>query len=261
MSCHVWSLLKRIGLSVVVGYVLLLAGLWCFQDRLIYPRPGPLLPWGTLIVQRPDLTLHGWVTRPEVPEALVVFGGNNMQVAPVGTVWSHCTEAAIYAMPYRGYEGQAGIPNEKDLVADGVALVRQVQRTHPHVILTGISLGTGVAVQVAAQTHPDRLLLITPYDRLDQVAQDHLPWAPVRWLMRDHFNSIRHLPQLKGIPIAIIQADQDEVIHAARTQALAAAILGGPVAWDHAPTSHNGIWGTPQLCNFLRRQTALPPAR
>lgn len=255
MARRIRSLLKRVLGVLVISYLLVLAGLWLFQDRLLYPRPKASLPFGDLVVVRPDLTLHGWVTHPEAKAALVVFGGNNMQVLGVGPSWETCTPLAIYALPYRGYEGQAGTPREKDLVADGVALVRQVQQTHPHVALAGISLGSGVAVQVAAQTHPDRVLLITPYDRLDQVAQDHLPWAPARWLMRDHYNSVKVLPALKNVPVALLQADQDEVVGAARTQALAAAIPGGPVAWVHVPTHHNDVWGTPQLCAFLRTQT------
>lgn len=247
---------RRCLLVLVTSYIVLLMVLWCVQDRLLYPKPGPLVPWGALQVQRPDGLLRGWVTRPDAQGALVVFGGNAMRVAGVGDAWQPCTDVAIYAMPYRGYEGQRGTPREADIVADGVALVEQVMRHHPRVAIVGISLGSGVAVQVAARTHPERLLLVTPYDRLDQVAQDHLPWIPARWLIRDHYNSLAHVDGLRDVSVSLLQADRDAVIAAARTRALAAAIPGGLVAWNHANTTHNGVWSTPQMCDFLRTQTA-----
>jgi uncharacterized protein len=227
--------------------------LFYVAHRLIYPAPPASGPWGSLRIERPDLTLHGWVVHPDAPDAWIVFGGNALPLAPVGDEWRDCTERALYLMPYRGYEGQAGRPSERALVDDGVALVEQAQKVHRHVGIIGISLGTGVATQVAARVHPDKLLLITPYDRLDLVAQDHFPYLPVRWFMLDTFDSITAAKQLEGTPIALLQADQDEIIAAQRTQALAAALPSKPIIWQHVPTTHNGVWERPELCEFVRR--------
>lgn len=252
---HVWQVVR----GLLLAYAAIGVLMWCFQGSLVYPGAPVLHPWGALVVKRPDLTLRGWITRPEGADALVVFGGNAMNVSEVGSAWKGCTSDAIYALAYRGFEGQPGTPNERDLVADGVALVRQVQSTHTHVRIVGISLGTGVAAQVAALTRPERLLLITPFDRLDTVAQDHYPWLPVRWLMRDHYDSLSAVRKLQGIPVALLQADQDDVIGASHTRALAAAIPGGPVAWMHVQTTHDGVWGDGGLCRFVRDQTQPTP--
>jgi uncharacterized protein len=97
------------------------------------------------------------------------------------------------------------------------------------------------------------LLLVTPYDRLDKVAQDHFPFLPVRWLMKNTYDSAGAAAQLGGLPVAIMQADEDEVIPAARTQALVAAFPTKPAIWWHVPTTHNGVWERPELCSFVRQ--------
>jgi hypothetical protein len=151
-----------------------------------------------------------------------------------------------------GYEGQAGHPSEKALVADGVALVQLAQKTHRYVGIISISLGTGVATQVAAQVRTDKLLLITPYDRLDLVAHDHFPYLPTRWLMRDTYDSASAAKLWDGVPVALLQADHNEIIFTARTQARAAAFPAKPTVWRHIAATHNGVWDHPELCRFVR---------
>lgn len=240
-------------IPIIVISAAFIGMLFVVAHRLIYPAPPASRPWGSLVVQRPDLTLRGWIVHPAAEDAWVIFGGNALALAPVGEAWRDCTRRALYLMPYRGYEGQAGYPREKALVDDGVALVRQAQKTHRHVGIIGISLGTGVATQVAMQARPDKLLLITPYDRLDLVAHDHFPHLPVRWLMRDTYNSAAAARQLGGVPVALLQADQDEIISRTRTHALAAALPTPPISWQHLPTTHNGVWDQPELCEFVRQ--------
>jgi uncharacterized protein len=247
--------LLEVILAILVLAVISFIALRLLANRVIYPAPPPSAPWGTLVVHRPDVTLHGWIIHPEADDAWVVFGGNGLALNPVGDQWRDCTARAIYLMPYRGYEGQAGSPSEKSLVEDGIALVTQVEKTHRHVGIIGISLGTGVATQVAVRTHPDQLLLVTPYDRLDRVAQDHVPYLPMRWLMRDTYDSAAAAAQLGDLPVAILQADQDEIISPERTRTFVAALPNKPSRWLHVPTSHNGVWERPELCSFVRQGT------
>jgi pimeloyl-ACP methyl ester carboxylesterase len=240
-------------LTAVLGGGIFIGILRQAESSLLYPAPAATEPWGSLTVQRPDVALHGWLLRPDAVDAWVVFGGNALPLGPVGRAWTGCTGRALYLLPYRGYEGQAGHPREAVLVADGVALVRQAQGAHRHVGIIGVSLGTGIAIQVAVQTHPDRVLLVTPYDRLDLVGQEYLPQLPVRWLMRDVYDSASAAARLGKTPVAFLQADQDEVISAARTRALASALPNPPSPWWHVPTTHNGVWSQPALCEFVRQ--------
>lgn len=240
-------------LTVLLAVVVLGLIVHDVERSLLYPAPPQTEAWGTEVLERPDVVLRGWIIRPEAKDAWVVFGGNGLALPPVGRAWQRCTERAIYLVPYRGYEGQEGRPGEKDMVQDGVALVRQAQQAHRHVGIIGVSLGTGVATQVAAQARPDRLLLVTPYDRMDRVAQDYLPNWPVKWLISDRYDSASAVAKLGELPVAFLQADHDEIISAERTRTLAAALPRPPSPWWHVDSTHNGVWEMPELCSFVRQ--------
>lgn len=242
------GMLVRDVIIVILGVLVLL---FLFQDHLIYPGAKATVRWGNLELSRPDGVLHGWVIHPKAPAALVVFGGNAMSLASLASRLGHCSDRAIYLLPYRGYEGQFGHPSEHELVADGVALMQKAQAQHTRVAILGISLGTGVATQVAAQIRPDKLMLVAPYDRLSQVASAHFAGLPMGWLMRDHFDSAAAIAKLQGVPVYILQGDQDEVVSADRTRALVASLPYAPAIWYHVPSTHNNLINQPEFCSEL----------
>lgn len=189
---------------------------------------------------------------PQGKRALIIFGGNNLAVAPLAE-WSACTSSAIYLVPYRGYEGQAGQPSEHALVSDGVAVVDAVRKKHPEVDVLGISLGTGVAAQVAARVAVERVLLIEPYDRMTHVVNDHFWFWPASLLLDDTFDNIQALRKVRA-PVAIVRARDDQVVLPERTDALLAA-LPSSVQVLTLPTTHEGMKDRPELCPWLRAQT------
>ncbi|QWT18763.1 lysophospholipase [Bacillus sp. NP157] len=232
------------------------ASLYAMQDQLLYPGAQATRPFGDLRVQRADGVMRGWILHPEAGDALVVFGGNGMSLSRYAPRLEQCTTRAVYLMPYRGYEGQMGRPRERDFVADGIALVDEIKKTHARVGILGISIGTGVATQVAAARKPDMLWLVTPYDKMTRVADDNMHGLPVSLIMHDHFDSDVAAQKLGGVPVIVLQANHDEVIPAGRTEALVRALPQPPVAWLHVDAGHNTILSADALCASLRQRTA-----
>jgi uncharacterized protein len=245
-----WSLL-------FIAFVLLTIAvatttLYSMQDTLLYPGAQAAVPFGDLKVQRPDGVMRGWVLHPGADDALVVFGGNGMSLSHYAPRLDACSGRAVYLMPYRGYEGQMGMPRERDFVADGIALVDEVRKKHAHVGILGISIGTGVATQVAAARRPDKLWLVTPYDTMKRVANDNMGGLPVSLIMRDTFDSEAAVRKLSGVPVVVLQASHDEAIPAARTEALVRALPQPPVQWIHVDAGHNTILSSAEMCSALR---------
>ncbi len=92
-------------------------------------------------------------------------------------------------------------------------------------MIVGESLGSGVAAAAAGRQR-DRvagLLLITPWNRLEQVAAYHYPWLPVRWLLRDRYDSEKNLRDF-GRPIAVVIAERDGIVPPKFGQALHEAL-------------------------------------
>ena len=99
----------------------------------------------------------------------------------------------VFAFDYRGFGASNGSPTEQGLYDDATAAYRYLIRTErvpaTRVILAGRSLGSAVAVDLAARLPAAGLLLFAPIDSVPAVAARVYPWAPVRLLGSYEFDS------------------------------------------------------------------------
>ncbi|AIF45770.1 alpha/beta hydrolase [Dyella japonica] len=237
----------RVIVVLVALAALLYAGvclsLYLGQRQQIY---HPEATWR--VQQAPDfelvndgVRLRGWVMNPGRRKALLYFGGNGERIEDAREELAHWfPDRTIYLLPYRGYAASEGKPGETALVADARALFDLAARTHPQIAAIGRSLGSGVAVQLAAKRPVERLVLVTPFDSLVRVAAGYFPWLPVNALMRDRFESWRYVGAIH-CPVLVIRAQDDEVIPAARTVALVAAFSSPPTVQVVPDAGHNTV--------------------
>jgi hypothetical protein len=116
----------------------------------------------------------------------------------------------------------------------------------------GRSLGTGVAVRLASQKPVTRLVLVTPYNSLLELATEQFAWFPVRWLLTDKFQSWRYAAQVRA-PTLLIAAENDEVIPGSSTARLHAQFQPGIASLSIVPsTAHNTISLSPRYRELLR---------
>jgi pimeloyl-ACP methyl ester carboxylesterase len=229
--------------------------LFAFQRSLIYfPRASPnqygatvmMLPVGTETVQISTLPNVG-------PDALIYFGGNGEDVSQDIPEFANAfPNDAIYLLHYPGYGGSSGSPSERAIVADALALFDRVHADHPSILVVGRSLGSGVAVRLASVRPVARLVLVTPFDSLGDVAAAQYPYLPVRWLLLDRFESWRYAPQVTA-PTRIIVAGDDEIIPRASTDRLRTRFKPGVVtSWVVVPgVGHNSISDSPDYLALI----------
>lgn len=214
------------GLLAAAGYGLICVLLYLAQDRLLYlPTPDTARPGaGALRLQRGGATLKVWELHGAAQPALLYFGGNAEDVgANIPDFEAAFPERAVYLVNYRGYGGSTGRPSEAVLIADAEAIYDSLRAHHDPIAVIGRSLGSGVAVALAAHRPVERLVLVTPFDSIADVAADHFPWLPVRPLMRDRYDSLRRIAAVRS-PTLVVVAEHDEVVFRARSEALIAAI-------------------------------------
>jgi hypothetical protein len=248
--------IAAIAALLAILYALACAWLaWRQRDLIYYPQLTRVPVSETdFALDRGDATLRGWRVNPGRRDAIVYFGGNAESIesmAPRLAAWF--PEHTSYLLAYRGYGASDGRPSEAALTSDAVALYDAVRRAHPEgrIALIGRSLGSGVAAHVAARRPVDALVLITPFDSLASVAQAHMRWLPVRWLMRDRFEAVRDLAGYRG-PVLVIRAGQDEIVPAASTQALVDALPVRPAVVDLSEAGHNTVDGDPRFDRAIR---------
>lgn len=240
-------------LGLYLGACLLL---FLGQRSLIYlPPPGrPAVGEGWTRLRSPGgAELAVTVRRVPGSKALLYFGGNAEDVSfNLPAFATAFPEHSLFLLHFRGYAGAPGAPSEAALHADAAALFDRVRVDHAEVSVVGRSLGSGVAVRLAAERPVTRLVLVTPYDSLVDLGAEQFPFLPVRWLMRDKFESWRHAPRVSA-PTVFVVAEHDEIIPKASSEQLFARFLPGVARWILVPgVGHNSISESRDYLTALR---------
>ena len=231
-------------LLVAALYVGFCIALFIFQRSLIYfPQPRSHKDGTSIMTLQAGPRTVVVSTRPGPgSDALIYFGGNaedvSLEMPGFSAVFPN---HAIYLLHYPGYGGSSGSPSEQAIFADALALFDRVHSNHQNITVIGRSLGSGVAIRLASLRPAVRLVLVTPYDSLQDIAAQNYPYVPVRWLLRDKFESWRYAPDVVA-PTRIIVAEQDEVIPRASTDRLRTHFKNGIVSYVVVPgVGHNTI--------------------
>jgi uncharacterized protein len=220
---------------VAIVSVLFLAIIFLWQDRLLY------FPTQTTVERVAIAGLRAWpssqdfrglVAEPTgvVRGTAIVFHGNA----------GHAGDRAFYAhaltplglrvilAEYPGFGPRAGRLGETSLVADASETVALAHRQYGGpLLLIGESLGAAVAAAAAARQRDltTGLLLITPWDRLAHVGSHHYPWLPVKWLLRDDYDTQARLVKFDR-PVVVVVAEHDSIVPPHFGAALHAALAG-----------------------------------
>lgn len=216
------SWIVKFCIVALAAYGAVTAVVYFTQRSLLYfpPGPNPPPPPGLQKVRthtEDGLILTHWY-RPPAPGAAVVvmFHGNASSIArSAAQLLPLLPEGqGAFLAEYRGYGGNPGRPTEETLIADGRAVLRWLaaQDIEPQrIVLYGQSLGSGVAVPLAAGNGIAGLILEAPFSSVADVAQSLYWFLPVRWLIQDRWNSQAVIGKVRA-PLLIVHGEQDRVI-------------------------------------------------
>ena len=236
-----WLVLVLLLVVLVMGVaVVVVPGL---QRRLIYfPDSSAVPPAGRVIDDARDVTLHtsdglelgAWFVPAggdaQLDLAVLVAPGNGGNRAGRAGLARELSRRglAVLLMDYRGYGGNPGSPSEQGLIVDAVAGVEALTElgyVPGRTIYLGESLGTGVVAALQARTPPAGLVLRSPFTELADVGAHHYPWLPVRLVLRDRFEVVRHLAS-GSVPTTVIYGDRDTIVPAELSVRVADATPG-----------------------------------
>lgn len=227
--------------TIVLGLYIGMCGLlYVFQrklqyfpdTRLLHPVDVGLAGFKTDFLHTPDgERLVTWYAPPrEGGPVIVYFHGNGQSIA---SRWErfklfHDSGYGVLGVSYRGYGGSTGTPTELGLITDGLTAVKELMKrgmTADRMIYYGESLGTGIAVQLAARDEmaPGAIILESPFTSAADVARTAYWYVPVGLLMKDQFRSKDHLADISA-PAFVFHGDIDEVIPFRMGEAVFAAL-------------------------------------
>lgn len=227
------SEIAYIAAALIGVYLLLAVLLYVYQRRLIYfPVPqDPDFSAAEIELDNQGTRLHGWVLNPGQRGAVIYFGGNSEMITHRSEFFEDVfSDYSAYLVNYRGYGLSEGSPSEAGLFSDALAIYDRVARDHDHIIAYGRSLGSGVAVYLASMRRLDKLILLTPYDSITEIGAKSYPVFPVRYLIKDRFDSASRAAGIET-PVMITSAELDRDIALPHTLSLKERFVRAPVEY------------------------------
>src|SRR5262245_10063601 len=195
--------LKWFILIAVFGYGGLLALMYIFQRNLLYfPDARRTAPAVAGLPQADEVMLTtvdgekliAWHVRPQGSRPVVIYFQGNAGALDLRAgrfKWLTADGTGLLALSYRGYGGSTGEPSEAGLINDAMAAYDFAAARYPagRIVLWGESLGTGVAIALAAERKVGGIILDAPFTSIADVGAAAYPFAPVRWLINAPFRS------------------------------------------------------------------------
>ncbi|PVW13841.1 alpha/beta hydrolase [Marixanthomonas spongiae] len=212
-------------LIVFSGYILLLFGMYSLQEKLIFlPTKLPQehtytfkQPFTEIFLEAKDgarlNALHFKVENPK--GVMLYFHGNAGNLDSWGDITSFFTqfEYDVLVMDYRTYGKSTGNLSEKTLYKDAQLFYDYLlkQYAEDEITVYGRSLGTALAAYVAANNHPKKLILETPFYAMADLAKKRFPILPVKQLLRYKFPTNTFLKKT-SCPVVIFHGTEDGVV-------------------------------------------------
>ncbi|MFP6807123.1 MAG: alpha/beta hydrolase [Pseudomonadales bacterium] len=179
---------------------------------MYFPSPEIAHRYETMTISTDDQSLEIVVLNRGESKAILYFGGNGESVVANAPRYTEIfAMQTVYLVNYRGYGGSTGNPTEKTIYADAQLLYDKVSPQHTGISVIGRSLGSGVATLLASTRKIDKMVLITPYDSIRNIAQDQYPMFPIDYLLLDKFDSVSRIKSIDSSTLIII-AELDSII-------------------------------------------------
>jgi len=241
----------RLLIVIVIAYLIVVLLTFLFQRRLLYfPVKIPagraeliaaqrgFAPWKNAGGQ-----IIGWkMASRETPVAsvLIVHGnaGNALDRDYLAQPIHDTTNVDVFILEYPGYGARGGSPSRDSMVAAAEEAFQLLPSGKP-VYVVSESIGTGVACELAKK-HPQAvsgMALFVPYADLASVAQRHMWFLPVRFLLLDRFCPEQCLQSYHG-PVKFVVAGKDEILGAETGKKLFER-YAGPKKLEIIPNAHH----------------------
>jgi uncharacterized protein len=184
------------------------------------------------LVASDGVTVHAIELPAPAGARTLVHFHNNRETVEAAAGFARAIRArglGVLLVEYRGYGASRGDdPSEDGLYRDAEAALDMLARRGigpDRVVLSGTSLGTGVAAEMASRGRGSRLVLVTPYTSIPDLVTDRVPGVPATLLVADRFDTLAKAPDIR-VPTLVIHGDADEIVPFAMGGRVAGAISG-----------------------------------
>ena len=217
--------LKSLIILAILAYAGVLALMYVFQRSLMYfPDRARTPPAAAGLPQAEEVALKSsdgesliaWYVLPQGDKPLVIYfhgNGGALNLRADRFRWLTTDGFGLLGLSYRGYGGSSGKPSESGLLLDAMAAYDFAAARYPagRIVLWGESLGTGVAIALAAERPIGGLILDAPFSSAADIGAAAYPFIPVRWFIKDSFRSDERIGKVKA-PLLVLHGEMDRII-------------------------------------------------
>lgn len=218
--------LKKALTALLITYVALVTLLFIFQRKLQY------IPMGAVgfpadyhldnfeaiqLKAADDVKILAWYKKPKIGKKIILhFHGNAGNLGDRSLKFRRFSdnEFGVLAVTYRGYSGSEGYPTESGLMLDGDAALKFLLDEGyqlSDIIIFGESLGSGIAIPLAAKNKFYAVILEAPFASAASVAQKTYWFVPVKFLLRDKFDSLSVASEVTS-PVLVFHKTRDKIV-------------------------------------------------
>ncbi len=250
------NMLKLLIILSVVAGILWIIGHF-FQRKLMYfPDRARIPPRDLELTSVEEVTLktddgnslicwYGKAPNPDKPTVLYFHGNAGNLAARSGRVEAYMAEGyGIFMVSYRGYNGSSGSPSEPNNIADAqcaLSYLMSIGIPLDKIIIYGESLGTAIAVQLAAKYRSHAVILDSPFTSMTDVALLHYPYLPIRTMLRDRYETMRHIAKISA-PKLVLHGEKDTVVPVTMGKAVYKAASDPKKLLTFAEAGHIDHW-------------------
>jgi uncharacterized protein len=255
--------------ALYIGITLIACGAY---KKILYPAPAALplvVPAGAELLElraSDGAPVHAlYFPAAEKRPTLVVFHGNGSTIGDDTDLADalHSRGLGVLLVEYRGYGVSRGSPkpSESGLYLDATTALDALEQRgvrRDHVVLWGLSLGTGVATEMASRGRGAALILLAPFTSIRAMASHYAPVLPTSLIVDERFDTLEKAPKIQ-VPVLVIHGDADEVIPVAMGKEVAGAFPKAKLIVVHGG-HHNDLFASgevfPAILGFV---DSLPP--
>jgi esterase/lipase len=191
------------------------------QDAILYhPKPKGLNNFKEKVFNNEGESIHATLINEGHEKAIIYFGGNAEDVDYNYLQFAMTFKKhTVYLVQYRGYLNSTGKPTEKNLYSDALYIYDQIKNDYEDISLIGRSIGSAIAAYLASKREIEKLVLVTPFDSIENVAQQKFKIFPISLILRDKYDTLSSVKDIDAKTL-IIYAQNDKTIDYERTDKL-----------------------------------------
>jgi len=210
----------------LITYLIVLTYIYLFQRNLLYhPSDNSYqgdeinFDYKEIFIQNKEgIKLKAWLHEKDLvnKKTIIFFHGNAGNLRNRNYKLNELSKFDVnfLIVAYRGFSGNQGKPSERGLYEDARSTLDWLKIKgvkEKNLILYGESLGTAVAIEIAQNKYLAGIILESPFTSMVELAQKYYPVLPVKYLLKDKYETIKKLPNINS-PLLVLHGKLDNIV-------------------------------------------------